>query len=113
MITFIKRHWFTVTLGEDKARLCVRQPSAIEGVRYQSIVKQLVADNAERDEELLRTHVDLLVAVIVDAEEWATPFPVEGTENDRRKWIEQLPFHVIGQLAPQAFRIGLVPFSVE
>jgi flagellar biosynthesis regulator FlaF len=82
-------------------------------VRYQSIVKQLVAEAVERDEDLLRTHVDLLVAVIVDTEDFATPFPIDGTESDRRKWIEQLPFHVIGQLAPTVFRVGLVPFSVE
>lgn len=114
MITFIKRHWVTVTIGESKARLCIRQPSAIEGVRYQAQLKQLIAgDGVHDDEQIVRTHVDLLVAVIVDSEDWSQSYPLEGNETDKRKWIEQLPFHAIGKIAEAAFVVGLVPTSVE
>jgi len=113
MITFIKRHWVTVTIAEDKARLCIRQPTAIEGVRYQAALRELVAADGNNDEAIVRTHIDLLVAVIVDAEDWATQYPVDGNESDRRKWVEQLPFSAIHKLAEAAFMVGVVPTSVE
>lgn len=113
MITFIKRHWITVTIGDDKARLCIRQPSAIEGVRYQSQLKSLIAAEGNNDEVIVRTHVDLLLAVLVDSEDWSVPYPVDASETDKRKWIEQLPFHAIGKIAETAFLVGLVPLSVE
>lgn len=113
MITFIKRHWITVTIGEHKGKLCIRQPSAIEGVRYQAQLKQLIAVEGNNDEAIVQTHIDLLLAVVCDSEEWSPAYPVDGNESERRKWIEQLPFHAIGKIAEAAFLVGLVPTSVE
>lgn len=113
MITFIKRHWLTINIGPDKARLCIRQPTAIEGVRYQSQLKQLIAADGNNDEAIVQTHIDLLLAVIVDSEDWSHPFPIDSSEAERRRWIEALPFHAIGKIAESAFMVGLVPLSVE
>ena len=113
MITFIKRHWVTVTIADDKARLCIRQPTAIEGVRYQAALRELVAAEGNNDEAIVRTHVDLLVAVIVDSEDWSPAYPLDGTESERRKWVEALPFAAVHRLAEKAFMVGIVPCLVE
>lgn len=109
-IKFEEHHWITVTVRGESARLCVREPNAHEGVRYAAAIERLRQRLDEHDEAALEAltvhHCNLLVACIVASEDWTPAFPSNGTEAERRQWVERIPFHYVGTIAGAVALVG-------
>ena len=71
MIAFVDGVWLSHKVRGEDARFFVREPNALEGVRYFSAVQKF-RDRLESDEAalegLIQVHLNLLSACVLDAE---------------------------------------------
>ena len=109
MISFIDSEWVDVKVRGEAARFLVREPNALEGVRYFSSVQKW-RERLETDElaleGLIQCHLNLLSACVLDAEGFAVPFPRDGAPAERSAWLMRLPWGEVRGLARSVAMVG-------
>jgi len=109
-IEFVERHWITVESKRGTARLCVREPNALEGARYLGAINRSRAlmdtDEAAGFEALMETHAGLLTACITNSEDWSPAFPGEGNTAERREWVLRLHWEDLAKVAGAVAQVG-------
>ena len=77
-VQFVESEWITVTVKGVEARLLVREPNAMEGVRYFAAVdkhREAMKTDFEALERIIQTHINLLTACVLDSENFEPAFP--------------------------------------
>ena len=109
-IEFVEQHWITVESKRGTARLCVREPNALEGARYLGALNKFRAlmetDEAAGFEGLMETHAGLLVACIRSSEDWTPIYPFDGNTAERREWVLRLHWEDLAKLGSAVAAVG-------
>ena len=109
-IEFVEQHWITVESKRGTARLCVREPNALEGARYVGAIGRFRAlmetDEPAGFEGLMETHANLLVACIRGSEDWTPIFPFDGTVAEKREWVLRLNWEDLAKVASAVASVG-------
>jgi len=109
MIEFLDSVWIDVTVRGAPARLLVREPNALEGVRYFSAIQKW-RDRLETDEtaleSMIQVHLNLLAACVLNAEGFVVPYPADGTVTERTAWMVRLPWGDVSGLASKVAMVG-------
>lgn len=109
-IEFVEKHWITVESKRGTARLCVREPNALEGARYLGAINRsralMETDEAAGFEALMETHAGLLTACITNSEDWSPAFPGEGNTAEKREWVLRLHWEDLSKVATAVASVG-------
>ena len=109
MISFVDSEWVEAEIRGEVARFLVREPNALEGVRYFSAVQKW-RDRLDSDETalegLMQVHLNLLSVCVLDAEGFVVPFPREGSPAERMGWMVRLPWSDLSNLASKVAMVG-------
>ena len=108
MLQFVESHWIEVEIYRTKVRFQVREPNAIEGARYFQAISRAMDRKDEPDglSVIIQLHLDLLVACLKASEGVEPAFPSEGTEAERRAWINRIPWNDISGVASAVATVG-------
>ena len=108
-IEFLDSVWIDVTVRGAPARLLVREPNALEGVRYFSAIQKW-RDRLESEEtaleSMIQVHLNLLAACVLNADGFAVPYPADGTLTERLAWLVRLPWGDVSGLASKVAMVG-------
>lgn len=108
-IEFVDSVWLDLTVRGAPARFLVREPNALEGVRYFSAVQKW-RDRLESDEtaleSMIQVHLNLLAACVLNAEGFAVPYPAEGSLTQRLEWLVRLPWSDVSGIASAVAMVG-------
>ena len=108
-IEFLDSVWLDVTVRGESARLLVREPNALEGVRYFSAIQKW-RDRLESEEtaleSMIQVHLNLLAACVLNAEGFAVPYPADGSVTERLAWLVRLPWGDVSGLASKIAMVG-------
>jgi hypothetical protein len=108
-IEFLDSVWIDVTVRGAPARMLVREPNALEGVRYFSAIQKW-RDRLESEEtaleSMIQVHLNLLAACVLNAEGFAVPYPADGTLTERLAWLVRLPWGDVSGLASKVAMVG-------
>ena len=109
-IEFKDHHWITVESKLGTARLCVREPNALEGARYVGTIGRYRAlmetDEAGGFEGLIEAHAGMLVACIISSEDWTPAFPSADDHATKKAWVVRLHWEDIAKLASAVVQVG-------
>ena len=108
-IEFLDSVWIDVTVRGAPARFLVREPNALEGVRYFSAMQKW-RDRLETEEtaleSMIQLHLNLLAACVLNADGFAVPYPADGTVTERLAWLVRLPWGDVSGLASAVAMVG-------
>lgn len=108
-VQFVESEWITVTVKGVEARLLVREPNAMEGVRYFAAVdkhREAMKTDFEALERIIQTHINLLTACVQDSENFEPAFPKDGSEKERSSWIGRIPWTDVSSIASAVATVG-------
>ena len=109
-IEFVEQHWITVESKRGTARLCVREPNALEGARYMGAISKwrsiMDTDETSGFEGLMEAHAGILVACIRQSEDWTPAFPFDGTTAEKREWVLRLHWDDLAKVASAVATVG-------
>ena len=108
-VQFVESEWITVTVKGVEARLLVREPNAMEGVRYFAAIdkhREAMKQDFEALEKVIQTHINLLVACVLDSENFEPAFPKVGSEKERLAWISRIPWTDVSSIASAVATVG-------
>jgi len=108
-VQFVESEWVTVKVKGVEARLQVREPNAMEGVRYFAAVdkhREAMKTDFEALERIIQTHINLLTACVLDSENFEPAFPVAGSEKERAAWIGRIPWTDVSTIASTVATVG-------
>lgn len=108
-VQFVESEWITVTVKGVEARLLVREPNAMEGVRYFAAIdkhREAMKEDFEALERVIQTHINLLVACVLDSENFEPAFPKVGSEKERLAWIGRIPWTDVSSIASAVATVG-------
>lgn len=108
-VQFVESEWITVTVKGVEARLLVREPNAMEGVRYFAAIdkhREAMKEDFEALEKVIQTHINLLVACVLDSENFEPAFPKVGSEKERLAWISRIPWTDVSSIASAVATVG-------
>lgn len=108
-VQFVESEWITVTVKGVEARLLVREPNAMEGVRYFAAIdkhREAMKQDFEALEKVIQTHINLLVACVLDSENFEPAFPKVGSEKERQAWIGRIPWTDVSSIASAVATVG-------
>ena len=108
-VQFVESEWITVTVKGVEARLLVREPNAMEGVRYFAAIdkhREAMKEDFEALERVIQTHINLLVACVLDSENFEPAFPKVGSEKERLAWISRIPWTDVSSIASAVATVG-------
>lgn len=108
-VQFVESEWITVTVKGVEARLLVREPNAMEGARYYAAVdkhREAMKTDIEALERIIQTHINLLVACVLDSENFEPAFPKGGSEKDRTAWVSRIPWTDVSSIAAAVATVG-------
>lgn len=108
-VQFVESEWITVTVKGVEARLLVREPNAMEGVRYFAAIdkhREAMKQDFEALERVIQTHINLLVACVLDSENFEPAFPKVGSEKERLAWISRIPWTDVSSIAAAVATVG-------
>jgi len=108
-VQFVESEWITVTVKGVEARLLVREPNAMEGVRYFAAVdkhREAMKADFEALERIIQTHINLLTACVLDSENFEPAFPKAGSEKERSAWIGRIPWTDVSSIASAVATVG-------
>ena len=108
MLQFVESHWVEVEIYRTKVRLQCREPNALEGARYFQAVSRSMDRKDEVDglAQIIQIHLDLLVACLKGSEGVEPAFPSEGTEAERRAWVNRIPWNDVSSIASEVATVG-------
>jgi len=108
-VQFIESEWVTVSVKGVEARLLVREPNAMEGVRYFSAIdkhREAMKSDLDALERIIQTHINLLTACVLDSENFEPAFPKGGTDKERAAWIGRIPWTDVSNIATAVATVG-------
>lgn len=115
-ITFVESTWIEVKVHGQTGKLLVREPNALEGVRYFAHVNRLresVKDDPDALVAIIQTHISLLAACVLNAEGFSPAFPASGSDAERIAWVSMIPWTDISEIASQVATVGYPKTSAE
>ena len=115
-IAFIESTWIEVKVHGQTGKLLVREPNALEGVRYFAQVNRLkdsVKDDPEALVAVIQTHINLLSACVLQSEGFSPAFPSSGTDAEKIAWVGMIPWTDISEIASQVATVGYPKTSAE
>jgi hypothetical protein len=108
-VQFVESEWVSVKVKGVEARLQVREPNAMEGVRYFAAVdkhREAMKTDFEALERIIQTHINLLTACVLDSENFEPAFPKSGSEKERASWIGRIPWTDVSTIASTVATVG-------
>lgn len=108
-VQFVESEWVAVKVKGVEARLQVREPNAMEGVRYFAAVdkhREAMKTDFEALERIIQTHINLLTACVLDSENFEPAFPKSGSEKERSAWICRIPWTDVSTIASTVATVG-------
>ena len=115
-ITFVESTWIEVKVHGQTGKLLVREPNALEGVRYFAHVNRLkdtVKDDPDALVAIIQAHISILSACVLNSEGFSPAFPYSGTDAEKIAWVSMIPWTDISEIASQAATVGYPKTSAE
>jgi hypothetical protein len=115
-ITFVESTWIEVIVHGQTGKLLVREPNALEGVRYFAHVNRLrdsVKDDPDALVAIIQAHITILSACVLGSEGFSPAFPSSGTDAEKVAWVNLIPWTNISEIATQVATVGYPKTSAE